>query len=107
MIPATTTTSSYLRDELERERTLFQAQPAIVQRFLEAQAQKLAEALTTNALNLRFTLPDRVVGIAPRSDEMASMSVPNDVREQTVHGWSGLFQHPDLREPLRQRLSQL
>ena len=93
MILSTATTSSYLRDELERQRALFQAQPAIVQRFLEAQAQRLAEALMGNAAQLRFTLPDQVVGIAPKSGEMASMSIPDTLREQTVRGWTGLFQH--------------
>lgn len=107
MTTSTTNASSYLRDELGHQQALFRAQPAIVQHFIEAQAQRLAEALAGNAARVRFTLPDRVVGTTPRSGEMASMSIPDKLREQTVDGWTGLFQRPDLREALCQRLSQL
>ena len=105
----TSITSSYLRDELERQRALFQAQPILVQHFLEAQAQRMAEALVGNAIQVRFWLPDRVSGMMPKSSAMASIAVPAELREQTVRGWTGLLrlQRPDLREPLFQRLSQL
>ncbi len=107
MTTSATNASSYLRNELERQQALFSAQPVIVQRFVESQAQRLAEALLGNSAQVRFTLPDRVVGTAPHSGEMASMSIPDELREQAVRGWSGLFQRADLREPLRLRLSQL
>jgi hypothetical protein len=45
----------------------------IVQRFIETQAQRLAEALINDAHQVRFTLPDRVVGKIPHSGEMAAM----------------------------------
>jgi hypothetical protein len=52
---------SYLRNEYERQQVLFNAQPTMVQRFIEMQAQRLAEALINDAHQVRFTLPDRVV----------------------------------------------
>jgi hypothetical protein len=98
---------SYLRNEYERHRALFNAQPTIVQRFIETQAQRLAEALINDAHQVRFTLPDRVVGKIPHSGEMAAMLVPGEVREQIVGGWRMRFERQPLRETLRRKLSEL
>ena len=98
---------SYLRDENGRQQALFHAQPTIVQRFFELQAQHLAEAVLGNGAQVRFALPDRVVAKTPQTGEMAAMLVPGDVREQTVGNWLGQFQRHDLREAVRQRLSSL
>jgi len=106
MLPATHP-ASYLRDELGCQKALFDAQPVLVQRFLEAQAQRLAEASLENPSQVRFTLPDRVIGKAPQNGEMVPMLVLAEMREQTVGGWAGLFQKRDNREQLRQRLNKL
>jgi hypothetical protein len=105
-LPATNQ-PSYLRDELERRKALFDAQPAIVQRFLESQAQRLADALLGNVSQVRFRLPDRVVGKTPHSGETAAMLIPEGMREYSVGGWSAPFQKRDIREQLRQCLSHL
>jgi hypothetical protein len=52
--------SERLTEEYERQQALFSAQPAIIQRFLEAQGKRIAEALVEGALQVRFSLPDRV-----------------------------------------------
>jgi hypothetical protein len=98
---------SYLRVELERQQTFFNAQPTLIQRFIEAQAQRLAEALINDARQVRFTLPDRVVGKTPHSGEMAAMLVPGEVREQTVGGWRMFFERQPLHEALRRKLGEL
>jgi len=98
---------SYLRDENERHQALLKAQPTIVQRFIEAQAQRLAEAVTNDLHQVRFSLPDRVVDKTPQTGEMAEMLVPVEVREQTVGNWLRRFQNHNLREEVRQRLSSL
>jgi hypothetical protein len=98
---------SYLRDEYERHQALFNAQPTIIQRFIETQAQRLAEAVTNDALHVRFSLPDRVVDKTPQTGEMAAMLVPDEIREQTVGGWIRRLQSHDLRDEVRQRLSSL
>jgi hypothetical protein len=98
---------SYLRVECERQKALFAAQPTIVQRFIETQAQRLAEALINEARQVRFTLPDRVVGKTPRSGEMAAMLIPDEAREQTAGGWRMLFERQSLHEALRRKLSEL
>ncbi len=98
---------SYLREEYQRQRALFAAQPVIVQHFIESQARRLAEAVTTNAHQVRFSLPDRVVDKTPQMGEMAAMLVPDEMREQSVGGWFRRFQSLDLREEVRQRLYSL
>ena len=70
----------HLRNEYERQQALFLAQPIIVQRFIESQAQRLAEAVTNDARQVRFTLPDQVTAKVPMSGEMAAMLVPVQLR---------------------------
>jgi hypothetical protein len=96
-----------IRDEYERQRALFLVQPTIVQRFIESQAQRLAEAVTNNAHSAQFTLPDRVVAKVPQSGELAAMLVPVQIREQTLGGWQLRYAPHYLRDELRLRLSEL
>ena len=98
---------SYLRDEYERQRALFNAQPTIVQRFLETQAQRLTNALINDTRQVRFTLPDRVVSKTPQSGDMAAMLIPDEMREYTVGGWRMRFARQPLHEVLRRKLSAL
>ena len=98
---------SYLRNEYQRHQALFNAQPVLVQHFIQIQAQHLAEAVTNDALQLQFSLPDRVVDITPQMSEMAAMLVPDEMRLQTIGGWLKRFQNLDLHEELRQRLNLL
>lgn len=51
----------HLTQEYEQQKALFETQPAIVQRFLEGQAQIIADALVSKTSQIRFALPDRVV----------------------------------------------
>jgi hypothetical protein len=92
-----------LREEYERETILFDAQPPIVQRFLEAQAREIAQAYVERAHTLRFKLPDRVV--APENDE--PLTVDPSVREQRVGTIRDRIGNHDVHETLRQRLAQL
>ena len=104
---STTGPVSYLRVEYERQQALFAVQPVIVQRFIETQAQRLAEALINDARQVNFTLPDRVVGKTPHSGEMAAMLIPGEVREQTIGGWRMRFERQPLHEALRRKLSEM
>ncbi len=97
----------HLRDEYERQRALFLAQPIIVQRFIESQAQRLAEAVTNNARHVRLTLPDRVTAKVPQSGELAAMLVPVQMREQTLGRWQIRYTQQYLRDELRLKLSEL
>lgn len=98
---------SYLREEAERLKILFSIQPAIAQHFLELQARQLADGLLAQAPQLKFTLPDQVIGKIPGSGERAAMLLPPEAREQAVGGWLNRFRQHDLRAEFRQILSNL
>ncbi len=97
-----------LAQEYQRQQALYQAQANIVQRFLEAQGRQVAEGLLGNrAVQIRFSLPDRVVVEAPQIDQAATISVPQAAREQNVGGWRLRLSGGDLDEALRHRLAEL
>ena len=101
------TPESHLREEFESLQTLFAAQPGIIQRFLEAQARQVANALTSHIPSARFSLPDRIVAEAPRLGEAAPITIPQNVREQVVGGFKNRILKRDVRDELRQRLTEL
>jgi hypothetical protein len=106
-IPYTSSPVSYLRDEYERQQALFDAQPTLVQRFIEIQAQRLTDALLGDAQQARFTLPDRIVDKTPQAGDVAAMLIPAEMREQSVGGWRVRFDGQTLHEILRRKLNEL
>jgi hypothetical protein len=99
--------ASHLREEFNARQSLFNAQPAIVQRFLEAQARKIAEALTEHQPQVKFTLPDRIVAELPQIDQPAPITVPAEQREQSVGGFRNRLARRNVKEELRHRLQEL
>ncbi|MBN2388608.1 MAG: hypothetical protein JXB85_16445 [Anaerolineales bacterium] len=95
--------SDPLREEYSRQLALFDCQPPIVQRFLEAQGHLVGEAFTEQAPRLRFTLPDRVV--MTNSDE--PQPVPQTSREQAVGRLFPRLTRQDVRPAIKQRLTEL
>ncbi len=98
-----------LREEWEAQRALFAAQPPLAQRFLEAQARQLAEALThqERVSQVHFALPDKVVIHAPDQGEGQLFTVPAEDREQLAGGLLDRLTGGDVRDVLRQRLAEL
>ncbi len=96
----------HLRQEYETQQALLDAQPALVQRFLEAQARKLAEAIAQRERvpQVRFTLPDQVVTDVTSNE---SQPVPPEFREQLAGGLIDRLTRADLGAALRQRLAEL
>jgi hypothetical protein len=92
-----------LRQEFVRQSALFDAQPPIVQRFLESQARQIAQAYVERMHTLRFNLPDRVV-ITEQTDPL---NVDPSAREQRVGTLRDRIGSHDVHETLRQRLTQL
>jgi len=92
-----------LREDYKRQSALFDIQPPIVQRFLEAQARQIAQAYVDRVHTLHFRLPDRVV----TSENSELSTVPSSAREQRVGTFLGRFGSHDVHETLRQRLTQL
>jgi len=99
--------SSAIQAEYETQQALYDLQPALVKRFLEAQAQKLAEALRKNQIQAGFTLPDKVTLDDIPDDGRTLAAVPADMREQLVGGVINRLTRSDLRTALRQRLGEL
>jgi len=98
--------ASLLRQEYDQAAQLFSAQPPLTQRFIEAQAQHIAEAIVQRLPQVHFALPTQVV--VPADPPRLSI-VPVDYREQTVGGSKILdrLARIDVHKLLRQRLSEL
>ncbi len=93
-----------LREEYEQQQALFNAQPQIVQRFLEAQARQVAEAYVERARSLKFTLPDRVITKAAGQPD--PLPVILSQREQHLGGLRDRLEGRDVHLLLRQRLAE-
>jgi hypothetical protein len=98
---------SRLREEFSHKQTLFNTQPAIVQRFIEAQARQIADALTEHRPQAKFTLPDRIIAEMPQIDMPATMTVPANLRDQNIGDFRNRITRQDVKEALRHRLNEL
>jgi hypothetical protein len=99
----TNNTVPYLQQEYEYQKALFESQPAIVQRFLEGQAQFIADALITKTARAHFSLPDRVVTQLYQVDKAGAITIPKAERQIKV----GSFLQNHVREALMHRLNEL
>ena len=94
-----------LGEEYKQQQGLFNVQPLIVQRFLEAQAGQIAEAYIERSRRVRFTLPDRVVTSA--EGQSAPLPIPQGAREQHLSSLRTRLEGKDVHILLRQRLAEL
>jgi hypothetical protein len=98
---------SRLREEFSEKQALFNAQPGIIRRFIEAQARQIAEALIEHQPQVRFSLPDRIIAELPQINQPATITLPAASREQSVGGFRKRLLHQDVRDELRRRLNEL
>lgn len=84
--PITMVTGSQLKQKYEDQKALFQAQPAIVQRFLESQALQLADSLVQRLPQARFSLPDKVVVEGHSQEEVRS----SQSHQTIANSWQGV-----------------
>ena len=96
----TNNTVPQLTQEYEYQKASFENQPAIVQRFLEGQAQFIASALISKTSQARFTLPDRVM---TQIGQDGMGTIPEAQRQNVVGG----FLQRDIRKLLTRRLNEL
>lgn len=96
--------TSYLAQEYERLKNLFEAQPAMIQRYFEMHARSLAEALLQPASQTRFSLPDRVV---LSQGDTKQMHIPPEQREHLVGGFMDRMTRMGLGAAFRQRVDEL
>jgi hypothetical protein len=92
-----------LTQEYETQKALFESQTTILQRFLESQAQVIADALIGKTSRMRFSLPDRVLTQIAQIGRDGTITIPEAQRQNTV---GGLLQR-DVRAALTRRLSEL
>ncbi|MBN1438899.1 MAG: hypothetical protein JW929_05750 [Anaerolineales bacterium] len=97
-------TAEFLHQEYRTQHGLFEAQPAMLQRFFEAQAGFLAETILQKPSQIKFTLPDRVV-VDPKSGKMET--IPPEEREQMAGGLVDRLTRTDLTVVLRTRFKEL
>jgi hypothetical protein len=97
--------TDYLAQEFEHWQALFRVQPPMVQRFVEAQGRRLADAVIQNTAQVDFELPDRLAlsEAAPGS----TTAVPASLRSQAVKGWIDRLLKVKLVDCLQQRLDEL
>jgi hypothetical protein len=95
---------SQLRQDYEAQNALINAQSSLVQRFLQLQAQQVAEALLQRSSSIRFTLPDQLVD-PTNGDQL--LIVPPEQRVQNIGHPLDRFTRSDQRLALRQRLATL
>lgn len=101
---------SYLAKDFERWMLLYSRQPAITQRFLESQAQVLADALGQNLSQVEFRLPDEVIDVGEGERSAGGdnvLRIPKDQRDQMVGGLMDRLTRARLDISLRTRLDEL
>jgi hypothetical protein len=98
--------TSLLRQEYERAARLFGVQPALTQRFIEAQARQMTEAIIQHTPQVHFTLPPQVTAL---DDRRQALVVPAGYREQVIGGSKILdrLARVDVLKLLHQRLAEL
>jgi len=96
-----------LTEEYERQQALFSAQPAIIQHFLEAQGKQLAEAVVDGDLQVRFSLPDRVVLPLESGEHPTVITIPQNQRAYTAGSLLSRLRKVELYKELRHSLNEL
>jgi hypothetical protein len=96
-----------LVQEYKEYRELFERQPELVQRFIEAQARKLAEAMQRNQTQTSFTLPNEVVVTQVKDKSFLKLPVPAEYRDQSIGGVINRITRMEMRSLVRQRLTEL
>jgi hypothetical protein len=97
--------TQHLRESLLAWQALLDAQPGVIQRYLEAQGRQLAESLLrpSAASQVRFALPDRVRPAVAEGEQL----VPPEMREQLAGGLVERLTRATTGAVLRERLSEL
>jgi hypothetical protein len=99
--------SDRLVEECKRQQALFSAQPAIVQRFLEAQGKQIAEAIVEGDSQVHFSLPDRIVCTFENVDQPALVTIPQNQRAYLAGSFMNRLRKVELYKQLRHSLAEL
>jgi len=93
-----------LRQVYQQQRSIYEAQPPVLQRYLEAQARALAETILNKSAQAKFSLPDKVV-TDPKSGKIEN--IRPDQREHMAGGLVDRLTKTDIAVVLRTRFKEL
>jgi hypothetical protein len=79
----------------------------MLQHFLESQAARLADALTSNKTQVQFELPNQVVTAGENGGPVSTLPVPHLHRQQRLGGVKHYLAKSNLSDELHRRLSEL
>jgi hypothetical protein len=96
-----------LTKDYECQQSLFSAQPAIIQRFLETQGKQIAQAIVDGDSQIRFSLPDRVVCTLENVDQPALVTIPQNQRAHSAGSFLNRFRKAELYKALRHTFTEL
>lgn len=96
-----------LTEDYQRQRSLFSAQPAIMQRYLETQGRQLAQAVVDGDSQVSFSLPDRVVCTLENVDQPALVAIPQNERMHAAGRFINRFRKIELYRELRHLFTEL
>jgi hypothetical protein len=99
--------ASHLRQEYEAQKTLFESQPVIVQRFLEGQARLIADGMVSKLFQIQFSLPDRVLINVKQIGQPATVTLPNEQREQKIGSLWTTMTRRELRQAIIHHMQEL
>jgi hypothetical protein len=99
--------SERLAEDYARQQSLFSAQPAIIQRFLETQGKLIAEAIVDGDPQVGFSLPDRVVCTLENVDQPALVTIPQNQRTRSAGSFMNRFRKMELYKELRHVFTEL
>lgn len=94
-------------EEYERQQALFSAQPAIVQRFLETQGKRIAQAVVDGDTQVNFSLPDRVAYTLEHGDQPALVTIPQNQRTRSAGSFMNRFRKVELYKEMRHVFTEL
>jgi hypothetical protein len=90
-----------LAEDYQRQQTLFSAQPAIVQRYVETQGKQIASAVVDGDPQIRFSLPDRIICTLENVDQPALVTIPQNQRARSAGSFINRFRKAELYKELR------
>jgi hypothetical protein len=99
--------SERLTEDYARQQSLFSAQPAIIQRFLETQGKQIAEAIVDGDSQVGFSLPDRVVCTLENVHQPALVTIPKNQRTRSAGNFMNRFRKMELYKELRHVFTEL
>jgi hypothetical protein len=97
----------HLTEEYEHQQDLLSVQPVIIQRFLEAQGKRIAEAIVEGDSNVHFSLPDRVISTLENVGQPTLETIAENKRNHSVGNFINRLRKEPLYKQLRHAFNEL